>query len=420
MTADYLKLEDLTKRDIQGKKVLLRADLNLPFQKNKILDNTRLLGILPTLEILLKAKAKVTIISHFGRPEGHYNSSFSLSPLIDPIQDILKQELASDIEVKFASNCIGNVVAEALSLQQDKDILILENLRFHGGEKSNDLSFAKDLAANYDYYINDAFSCSHRSHASIDGITNFLPSYAGKLLEKEISSLEDVFIHSESPFVSVIGGSKISTKIDILSTLAQKSDQLIIGGAMANTMLVAQGVDVKNSLYEKDAINLAKEIFEIAQKNNCEIILPEDVVTADRIENPEYNHIVSIHDVGEGESIFDIGANTAMKWQNIISRAKTLIWNGPMGAFEFSPFGNSSITMARIIAYYTRYNGLNSVAGGGDTVAVIAQAKIKDSLSYISTAGGAFLEWIEGKQLPGITALEKNKKLGTQPYKNAS
>ena len=400
-------LDDLKKEPLKGKKILLRADLNVPFKHGKILDNTRISGVAKTVKELLAEDAKIIIISHFGRPGGVFDSSYSLSPIVDGVSEELSSNSKQKIEVKFGIDCIGNVARNAVDAMQDGEVLILENLRFHKGEKDNDDDFAKELASLADYYVNDAFSCSHRAHASITGVTKFLPSYAGRNLENEIGSLSTALDNPEKPLAAIVGGSKISTKIDVLITLASKADYLIIGGGMANTFFHEQGYKIGASIFEKGQKSTVKKILKIAKENNCEVILPVDTVVAESLDNPEKTESLKIDNISKKKMILDAGSLTIVKWSEVLEKCKTLVWNGPMGAFEYPPFDNSSISMAKLVAYFTKYNKLNSVAGGGDTVAVLSAAGLKDSLSYVSTAGGAFLEWLEGKELSGIKVLKK-------------
>ncbi len=398
-------LNDLLNLDLNGKKILLRADLNVPVNKGKVSDNTRITGLVPTIIKLLEKNARVIIISHFGRPEGKYDSTYSLSSIVDDVAMELKNYSGKDIEVKFGVDCIGNSANEAVASLKPGNVVILENLRFHAEEENNDREFAKKLAAHGDYYINDAFSCSHREHASITGVAELLPAYAGLLLEKEVNCLSKALLQPERPMGAIVGGSKISSKIDLLYSLTEKADYVFIGGGMANTFFYAQGIEIGASLCEKDLKKKALEIMEHAAKNNCKIMLPVDVTIAPSLNDGNNCKVVKVGAVPKNMMILDIGTQTVMQWNQIISECKTLIWNGPAGAIEFPPFDNGSIALARAVAYFTGSRNLNSVVGGGDTVALISQAGLKDSFSYISTAGGAFLEWLEGKNLPGIKAL---------------
>ena len=403
--AKFNRLSDLLKLDLTGKRILLRADLNVPVKGGKVSDATRIAGLAPTIAKLIDKKAKVVIISHFGRPEGKYDSSYSLSSIVDDVALELKNFIGKDIEVKFGVDCVGAPAKEAVDSLKPGGVVILENLRFHKEEEANDPQFSKQLASLGDYYINDAFSCSHRAHASISGVAELLPAYAGLLLEKEVDCLTKALNDPERPMGAIVGGSKITSKIDLLYSLAERANYLFIGGGMANTFLYAKGVDIGRSLCEKDAKKKALEILKHAEEKGCKIMLPIDATVAASLEGGNHCKIVPINKVPSELMVLDIGTQTVVEWNDIISKCKTMIWNGPVGAIEFPPFDNGSVALARTVAYLTENNGLNSVAGGGDTVALISQAGLKDSFSYISTAGGAFLEWLEGKNLPGIKAL---------------
>ena len=398
-------LKDLLRLDIKGKRVLLRADLNVPMKAGKVADSTRIKAVVPTITELVDKKAKVVIISHFGRPKGKYNSDLSLSSLVDYIQDELLQYSGRVIETKFGVDSTGASAKSAIESLEDGQVLILENLRFHEGEESNDGSFADELASYGDYYINDSFSASHRAHASITGVAERLPSFAGLLLEKEVECLSKSLHDPERPMCAIVGGSKVSTKIDLLNSLIEKADYLLIGGGMANTFLYAQGINVGKSLCEKDLKDKALNILEAAEKTNCKIMLPIDTAIAENIESGKNSKIVDVNSVPDDQMILDIGTQTVIEWSKVFSECKTLIWNGPVGAIEFAPFENGSIALARTVAYLSDSEKLNSVAGGGDTINLICMSGLYDSFSYISTAGGAFLEWLEGKKLPGIKAL---------------
>ncbi len=405
----FKTIKDLLSQNIIGKKILLRADLNVPMKQGKVSDCTRINAVIPTILKLKKAGAKILLISHFGRPEGKFDSSFSLSPIVDEISRRLSEISGEKIEIKFAGDCRGIIAEHASKNLQNGDILLLENLRFHAEEESNDKNFSKELASLADFYVNDAFSCSHRSHSSITGVTEFLPSYAGLCLEKEVTYISQALENPEKPLTAIVGGSKISTKIDILTSLIEKADNLIIGGGMANTFLYAKNMKIGKSLCEKNLKNKALEILNFAEKKNCKIHLPIDFTTAKEFKQFAECEVKS-KDIADDDMILDAGVKSIINWQNIISNSKTLIWNGPLGAFETSPFENSSVTLAKLVAINTRENGLKSIAGGGDTVALLSVAGVVNSFTYVSTAGGAFLEWLEGKGLPGIIALSQNAK----------
>jgi len=401
----FNRLDDLLQLDISAKKVLLRADINVPIKGGGVVDNTRIVGLAPTIAKLIDKNAKVVLISHFGRPQGKYNSDFTLSAIVDEVQSALREYTKKDINVKFGIDCVGAAAKEAVDALVPGNVLVLENLRFHRQEEDNDAEFSRQLASLGDYYVNDAFSCSHRSHASITGVAELLPSYAGLLLEHEVACLSKALHSPQRPMGAIVGGSKISSKIDLLYSLTEKADYLFIGGGMANTFFYAQGHDIGNSLCERNLKKKALEILKHAESKGCKIMLPIDLAVAESIENNKSCKIVELGSVPKDKTILDIGTQTVAQWNGLISKCKTIIWNGPAGAIEYPPFDNGSIALARSVAYFTANNGLNSVVGGGDTVSLIASAGLKDSFSYISTAGGAFLEWLEGKNLPGIKAL---------------
>lgn len=406
---DFKNIDDLISSDIKGRKVILRADLNVPIKNGKVSDYTRINSAVPTICDLIKAKAKVIIISHFGRPKGNYDSSLSLSPIVDALEEAIKKH-CKNVEVKFGSSCIGSIAENAVAALENGKVLLLENLRFHAGEEKADKKFAAELASLGDYYVNDAFSASHRSHASITGVARLLPSYAGRLLEKEADSLQKVFEEPKRPLVSVIGGSKVSTKIDVLNSLATKSDFLIIGGGMANTFLYSLGYKVGESLCEKALKAKAGAITKAAEAAGCTIVLPIDAVVSKSLEDNINTKVVDIEEVPKGMMILDAGTASIANWHSVIEQAKTVIWNGPLGAFEFPPFDNSSVAIARSVSYFTSKGQITSVAGGGDTLALLTYSGVRNEFSYISTAGGAFLEWLEGKDLPGIVALKNSAK----------
>ena len=387
--------------DLNGKRVLVRVDLNVPVVNGKVSDLTRILRSLPTIKSISQQGGKVILLSHFGRPKGQENSAMSLQPLCKVLEVQLNQS------VSFSRNCIGPQTTEAINELQSGNILLLENTRFHAGEEQNDPIFAKELAANGDLYVNDAFSAAHRAHGSTEGIAHHLPSYAGLALVKEIDALNSVLSSPKHPVVAIIGGSKVSTKIDLLTNLVAKVDELVIGGAMANTFLLTKGIDVGKSLCEHDLIDTANNISAAAAKNNCEIILPTDVVVAEKLEINATHRSITLEQVEANEMIFDIGLNSIEFLKSKLSHAKTLLWNGPLGAFEFSPFDKATVEVAQHAAQLTLDGKLVSIAGGGDTVSALNQAAVGEKFTYVSSAGGAFLEWLEGKILPGIQVLEE-------------
>jgi phosphoglycerate kinase len=389
---------------IAGKRVLLRADLNVPMSvddegNRQVTDDTRIRSVVPTIKALAEAGARVLVISHFGRPQGQRNPDMSLEPLGQPLAN------HTQLPVSYIDDCIGEEVNEVIDAMEGGSVLLLENLRFYAEETDNDADFAKALAENADYYVNDAFSCCHRAHASTVGIANILPSAAGLALEKELIALEGAIGKPVHPVAALVGGAKVSTKLDVLTNLVTKVDHLIIGGGMANTFLAAQGVDVGASLCEHDLTDTANGILENAANSGCKIHLPDDVVVAKEFAANADNRTTSSDEVASDEMILDVGPSSAASVANALENCKTLIWNGPMGAFEIDPFDAATVTVAKAVGALTENGTLISVAGGGDTVAALNHAGIADQFSHISTAGGAFLEWMEGKELPGVKVL---------------
>lgn len=389
---------------IAGKRVLLRADLNVPMSvddegNRQVTDDTRIRSVVPTIKALAEAGARVLVISHFGRPQGQRNPDMSLEPLGQPLAN------HTQLPVSYIDDCIGEEVNEVIDAMEGGSVLLLENLRFYAEETDNDADFAKALAENADYYVNDAFSCCHRAHASTVGIANILPSAAGLALEKELIALEGAIGKPVHPVAALVGGAKVSTKLDVLTNLVTKVDHLIIGGGMANTFLAAQGVDVGASLCEHDLTDTANGILENAANSGCKIHLPDDVVVAKEFAANADNRTTSSDEVASDEMILDVGPSSAASVANALENCKTLIWNGPMGAFEIDPFDAATVRVAKAAGALTENGTLISVAGGGDTVAALNHAGIADQFSHISTAGGAFLEWMEGKELPGVKVL---------------
>lgn len=389
---------------LAGKRVLLRADLNVPMSlddegNRQVTDDTRIRSVVPTIKALAEAGARVLVISHFGRPKGQRNPDMSLEPLGQPLAN------HTQLPVSYIDDCIGEEVNEVIDAMEDGSVLLLENLRFYAEETDNDADFAKALAENADYYVNDAFSCCHRAHASTVGIANILPSAAGLALEKELIALEGAIGKPVHPVAALVGGAKVSTKLDVLTNLVTKVDHLIIGGGMANTFLAAQGVDVGASLCEHDLTDTANGILENAANSGCKIHLPDDVVVAKEFAANADNRTTSSDEVASDEMILDVGPSSAASVANALENCKTLIWNGPMGAFEIDPFDAATVTVAKAAGALTENGTLISVAGGGDTVAALNHAGVADQFSHISTAGGAFLEWMEGKELPGVKVL---------------
>jgi phosphoglycerate kinase len=395
-----MNLRTLKNVKVGGKVVICRVDFNVPMRNGRVEDNTRILRVVPTIEYLVANKAKIVIISHFGRPKGEFDRELSLAPLADALSNAMNNR-----EIKFAIDCIGPKVKETISNMAEGDVLLLENLRFHSGEKTNNPEFIEELASLGDIYVNDTFSCSHRSHSSIVGIAKKLPSFAGLSMQLEIESLERVFKVAQAPMAAIVGGSKVSTKLELLNSLVSKAKILVIGGAMANTFLKAKGYEIGKSLYEKDLISDAKQIMQKAQENSCEIYLPEDVVVAKELKDCPKCNVVSIDNIQSDQMILDLGPSTIAHLSQKLKNSKTVVWNGPMGAFEYRPFDVATISLAQIISSLTSKKEIVSIAGGGDVVAALSISGLTDSFTYISTAGGAFLEWLQGNGLPGVNVL---------------
>ena len=389
--------------DVRGKRVIVRADLNVPVKDGKVSDATRLERILPGLQDLAKRGARVVVISHFGRPKGGPDARYSLKVVADKLGELLARD------VVFADDCVGEAAERAVAGLRPGGIAVLENLRFHRGEEQNDPALAKRLAALGDLYVNDAFSAAHRAHASTDAVTHLLPAYAGPLLMEEVQALVRVLESPERPTAAVIGGAKVSSKIDVLTHLADKVDRLIIGGAMANTFFLAEGVEIGRSLAEPDHTRTALQIMHAAKERHCEVILPHDFVVAPKLEAGAFARVVVTLETPSDLMILDVGPKTVAHYGEIISRSRTLLWNGPLGAFEVAPFGEGTFGLARQAASLTKSGKLVSVAGGGDTLAALNAAGVTDLFTYVSTAGGAFLEWLEGRELPGIAALTRGR-----------
>jgi phosphoglycerate kinase len=396
------KFKTLDDLDVAGKRVLVRVDLNVPMHQGLVADTTRIERILPTVRELKEKKARVILISHFGRPKGRIVREMSLRTVARAVQSALGGE-----PVAFAEDCIGPVADQVLRRLKDGDVAVLENLRFHSGEEANDPVFARQLAAAGQVYVNDAFSASHRAHASVDAITRLLPSAAGRLMEAEIAALSRALETPERPLMAIIGGAKVSTKLDLLGNLSGKVDMLAIGGGMANTFLHAMGRRVGNSLCERDMADTARSVLAQAKAQGCEIVLPTDAVVAAQMTAGAPTRTVPVSAVPADGMILDVGPETVRDLDSRLERCRTLVWNGPLGAFEVEPFDQGTTAVARMAAKLTKARRLVSVAGGGDTVAALAHAGVVGDFSYVSTAGGAFLEWLEGKVLPGVAALER-------------
>ena len=396
-------IKNIINENVHDKTVLIRADLNIPMSNGKILDHTRVERLIPTINFLKSSGAKIVICSHLGRPKGKYNKDYTLKPLVKILSNIL------ETNIHFSNSCVDQEALDIKKILKAGEILLLENVRFHEEETKNDLSFAKKLSEGCDIFVNDAFSCSHRAHASLHAITNFLPGYSGILLDQEMKALTSVLSSPIKPVAALVGGAKISTKINIIQYLITKMDYLIIGGAMANTFLVAQGLDVGKSLFEKDSVSVAKSILNKSKKLNCEIILPIDVVVSKSFEARGNTKIVSSDMIPLDMMALDVGPKTIQKIGFIFHNIKTLLWNGPLGAFELEPFGEGTFSLAKTASSLTTSNKLVTVAGGGDTSSALNKAGVGDTFTYISSAGGAFLEWLEGIELPAISVLSNNK-----------
>lgn len=387
--------------EISGKRVLVRVDLNVPVKDGEVTDTTRIERVAPTISELADKGAKVVLLAHFGRPKGEANPEFSLKQIVDATSKVLGKPVA------FAEDCIGETAAAAIEALPAGGVLLLENTRFHKGEEKNDAEFTKALAANGDIYVNDAFSAAHRAHASTEGLAHLLPAYAGRTMQAELEALEKGLGKPAKPVVAIVGGAKVSTKIDLLMNLVKKVDALVIGGGMANTFLAARGTDVGKSLCEHDLADTAKQIMIEAASAGCAIILPTDAVVARDFKANAENETVGVEAVPADAMILDVGPKTVETVKQWIDRAQTLVWNGPLGAFELNPFDKATVAAAQFAGEQTKAGKLVSVAGGGDTVAALNHAGVADDFSYVSTAGGAFLEWMEGKELPGVVALMK-------------
>ncbi len=388
--------------DVRGKRVLVRVDLNVPMAEGKVTDATRVERVAPTILELSENGAKVILLAHFGRPKDGPASEFSLEPVAKTTADILGRPVA------FAADCIGDQAAAAVSAMQDGDILLLENTRFHKAEEKNDLDFTEKLAQNGDIFVNDAFSAAHRAHSSTEGLAHILPAFAGRTMQAELEALEKGLGDPVRPVVAIVGGAKVSSKIDLLMSLVKKVDALVIGGGMANTFLAARGTNVGKSLVEHDLAQTARQIMIEAATAGCAIILPSDGVVAKEFKAGAESETVAIDAVPHDGMILDVGPKTVETVNEWIDRAATLVWNGPLGAFEIEPFDTATMAAARHAAERTKAGKLVSVAGGGDTVAALNQAGVTDDFTYVSTAGGAFLEWMEGKALPGVDVLKSS------------
>ena len=397
--AGFKTLDQIDARD---RTVLVRLDLNVPMRDGRVTDVTRIERIVPTVRELREQGAKAVILAHLGRPKGRRESAMSLGPVAPALGDAL------GARVGFVEDCIGEPAEKAVRALRAGEVVLLENLRFHAGEEKNEPGFADALAQLGEVYVNDAFSCSHRAHASVVGLAERLPAYAGRLMQAELEALQKALEHPERPVAAIVGGSKISTKLDLLANLIEKADVLILGGGMANTFLLAGGTRIGRSLVEADMVETAREIMAKARARGTEILLPSDARTAAEFNEDAPAGEVSIDSVPEDMMILDVGPNSERAIEERLATCRTLVWNGPLGAFEIKPFDSGTNAVAREVARLTDEGRLLSVAGGGDTLAALRGAGVLDQISYVSTAGGAFLEWLEGKELPGVAALSRN------------
>lgn len=399
MTA-FKTLDDLG--DVAGKVALVRVDLNLPMKDGSATDLTRVEAVKPTILELSEKGAKVLLLAHFGRPGGKRSSVLSTSMVVGDVEGVLGKELM------FIPEIAGPVVEQSIGILRNGDVGLLDNTRFWPGEEANDPELSKAIAAHGDFYVNDAFSAAHRAHATTEGLAHHLPAYAGRAMEKELKALDAALGNPETPVAAVVGGAKVSTKLAVLENLVGRVQHLIIGGGMANTFLAARGVDVGKSLCEHDLTDTANAIMDKADHAGCTVHLPYDVVVAKEFAaNPASLRTCNVHEVAEDEMILDVGPQAVEALADVLKTCRTLVWNGPLGAFETPPFDEATVALARTAAALTLEGSLISVAGGGDTVAALAHAGVTDDVTYISTAGGAFLEWMEGKELPGVAALSK-------------
>jgi len=397
--SSFKTLDDMG--DVAGKRVLVREDLNVPMDGARVTDDTRLRAAAPTISELADKGAIVLVLAHFGRPKGERNPDMSLALVTRPLSDVLGRE------VRFVDDCAGEAAEQAVADLRPGDIAVLENTRFHKGEEKNDSALAQAMARLGDLYVNDAFSAAHRAHASTEGLAHILPAFAGRSMQAELEALEKALGDPEHPVAAVVGGAKVSTKLDVLKHLVSKVDHLIIGGGMANTFLAARGVDVGKSLCEHDLKDTVIEILDAADKADCTVHLPYDVVVAKEFRANPPTRTVNVHEVEADEMILDVGPAAVEALGDALKTCRTLVWNGPLGAFEIAPFDAATVALAQTAAALTQSGGLISVAGGGDTVAALNHAGVADRFSFVSTAGGAFLEWMEGKDLPGVAALTR-------------
>ncbi|HWY62023.1 MAG TPA: phosphoglycerate kinase [Rhizomicrobium sp.] len=398
-----MKFRTLDGLDVKGKRVLLRADLNVPMKDGKVTDAMRISRQAPTIRELAEKGARVIVLSHFGRPKGKAEPSMSLAPVAEPLSEAIGRPVA------FAEDCVGPKAEAAVKALKDGEVLLLENTRFQPGEEQNAPEFVRQLASLGDIFVSDAFSAAHRAHASTAGITHLLPSYAGRAMEEELRHLEKTLADPLRPLMAVVGGAKVSSKIALLENMVDQVETLVIVGAMANTFLAAEGFPVGRSLHELNCLDVARRVIHMATESGCALLLPTDVVVAKELRANTPHRIVTTDQIAADEMALDVGPKTLVAFRHRLGTTKTLVWNGPFGAFETPPFDIGTVAAARLVAHQTTSGRLLSVAGGGDTVAALVHAGVEKDFSYVSTAGGAFLEWLEGKELPGVTALIKNK-----------
>jgi phosphoglycerate kinase len=391
----------LDQADLRGKRALVRVDFNVPMQDGAISDDTRLRAALPTIQALCEAGAKVTLLAHFDRPKGKRVPSMSLKPVVEPLSALLGAPVA------FAEDCVGEAAERAQGYLKPGGVLLLENVRYHAGEEANDPGFSKQLAALGDVYVDDAFSAAHRAHASTEGVAHLLPAYAGEAMRRELDALDRALGHPERPVLGIVGGSKVSSKLDLLTHLVTKLDRLAIGGGMANTFLFAQGWEVASSYCEKDLAETARDILREAGRNHCELLLPIDIVVAERMAAGAAVRVRGLGELDDEERILDAGPQTVARLEQAMDASRTLVWNGPLGVFEIPPFDKGTVQAARHAAALAKAGKLVAVAGGGDTVSALNAAGVAEDFTFVSTAGGAFLEWMEGKVLPGVAALQR-------------
>jgi phosphoglycerate kinase len=401
---DFSRVRTVDGLDVKGKRVLVRVDFNVPMQDGEVTDTTRITRVLPTVKQLANGGAKVIVLSHLGRPKGQRGPETSLAPVAAKVA-----ELMGGTKVHFIKDCVGEEAKRGVDALKPGEVAVLENLRYHAGEEENDAGFAKQLAELGDLYVDDAFSSSHRAHASVEGITHLLPAYAGLLMMAEIRALDRALEHPARPVMAIAGGAKVSTKIQVLTNLTARMDHLVLAGGMASTFLYAQGVEIGNSLCQPDAVPVVKEIMARAKQHGCEIVLPHDFVVAKELKAGAEWQVCDAGKIPQDQMILDMGPKSVADLKRRFAEMKTLVWNGPVGAFEFEPFGKGTFELMQAAARLVRDGKLVAIAGGGDTVAALNIAGVGEDFTYVSTAGGAFLEWLEGKTLPAVAALAENR-----------